>query len=268
RSQKMTLIPVFTQICLAFSDDGIAWRKYNEELWRKSEIFGNPDTNPTPVVAAAAKVLSNCKYAYIGGEHTIDMSNQACSHKNFINNYGAGHPSALTMEKGSSKEIWLYYYDSRGDWSQHGVFLAKSWDGFHFTKPVKTDLANDASIKYYQGAFGEWSQVFIATMVIGRTNGFAISQDGIHWVPQGSDISIGNAVDTHCAAPGPATLVGDEGGHLSSLSVNILSPEGYLGKVDRGPELGCYKEYADRARGNTWKIYLLQGDIVAKEAAR
>jgi hypothetical protein len=268
RSQKEAPVEGFTQICLAFSEDGIAWRKYNAQLWSKSGVFGKPDTNPTPVVAAAPKVLSNCKYAYTGGEHTIDMSNQTCSPKNLINNYGVGHPSALTMEKGSSKQIWLYYYDSRGDWSQHGVYLAKSWDGIHFTPPVKTDLANDASVKYYQGAFGEWSQVFVAMTVIGKTNGIAISEDGIHWAPKGSDISIGNAVDAHCAAPGPAAIVGDEGGHLSSLSVNILSPEGYFGQGEQGPKLGCYNASEDRARGSTWKIYLLEGDIVAKEAAR
>ncbi|MGH7782577.1 MAG: hypothetical protein ACREO5_01865, partial [Candidatus Binatia bacterium] len=63
RSQKETFVALFTQICLAFSEDGIDWHKYNKELWRKSGTFGKSDTNPTPVVAAAPKVLSNCKYA-------------------------------------------------------------------------------------------------------------------------------------------------------------------------------------------------------------
>lgn len=268
RSQKMALIPVFTQICLAFSEDGIDWHKYNKELWRKSGIFGKPDTNPTPVITAASKVLSNCKYAFSSGQHTIDMSNQACSRKNFITNYGAGHPSALTIETGSSKRIWLYYYDSQGDWSQHGVYLAKSWDGFHFDTPVKTNLVNAASIKYYPGSFGGWSQVFVATTVIDKNHGFAISEDGIHWVPEGSFVPIGVAVDTHCPAPGPGTIVGDEGGNLSSLSVNILSPEGFFGKAERGSKLGCYNASEDRSRGSTWKIYLLQGDIVAKDAVQ
>ncbi|MGH6794303.1 MAG: hypothetical protein ACREDH_03680 [Methylocella sp.] len=268
RSQKEALVEGFTQICLAFSRDGIDWHNYNKKLWSKSGKFGEHDTNPTPVVTAAPKVLSNCKYAFTGGRHTIDMNNQECSFKNFINNYGAGHPSALTMEQGSAKQIWLYYYDSRGDWSRHGVYLAKSWDGFHFDTPVKTDLANDASVKYYPGSFGGWSQVFVATMVIGKTNGFAISEDGIHWTPDSSFIAIGNAVDAHCAAPGPAAIVADDGGHLSSLSVNILSPEGYFGTADRGSKLGCYNASEDRSRGSTWKIYLLQGDIVAKDAVR
>ena len=268
RSQKEAPIEGFTQICLAFSEDGIHWRKYNEELWSKSGTIGKPDTNPTPVVAAAPKVLSDCTYAFTGGRHSIDSSNEACSRKNILNNYGVGHPSALTMETDSAQQIWLYYYDSRGDWSQHGVYLAKSWDGIHFDTPVKTNLVNDASVKYYQGAFGGWSQVFVATTVIGKVNGFAISEDGIHWAPKGSVISIGNAVDAHCAAPGPAGIVGDEGGHLSSLSVNILSPEGYFGQGEQGPKLGCYNASEDRSRGSTWKIYLLEGDIVAKEAAR
>ncbi|MGH6839199.1 MAG: hypothetical protein ACREDT_10450 [Methylocella sp.] len=179
------------------------------------------------------------------------MSNQTCSRKNMINDHGVGHPSALTMEKGSAKQIWLYYYDSREDWSQHGVYLAESWDAFHFTTPVKTNLANDASIKYYQGAFGEWSEVFIATTVIGEAKGFAISKDAIHWVPQGSDISIGTAVDAHCAAPGPATIVGDEGGDLSALSVNTLSPGGFFGQGEQGPKLNCYNASEDRSRGST-----------------
>jgi hypothetical protein len=268
RSQKEAPVEGFTQICLAFSDDGIAWHKYNEELWSTSGIFRKPDTNPTPVVTAAPKVLSNCQYAFTGGRHTIDMSTQECSQKNFINNYGAGHPSALTMGSGSSNQIWLYYADSQGDWSQHGVYLAKSSDGFHFDAPVKTNLATGASIKYYPGTFGGWSQVFVATMVIDKNNGFAISEDGIHWVPKGSFIPIGVAVDTHCPAPGPGTIVGDEGGNLSSLSVNMLSAEGFLGTADRGRILGCYNASEDRSRGSTLKMYLLQGDIVAKDAVR
>ena len=87
-------------------------------------------------------------------------------------------------------------------------------------------------------------------------------------MPEGSFIAIGVAVDTHCPAPGPAAIVGDEGGNLSSLSVNILSPEGFFGKAERGSKLGCYNALEDLSRGRTWKIYLLQGDIVAKDAVR
>ncbi|MGH6848076.1 MAG: hypothetical protein ACREC0_11760 [Methylocella sp.] len=268
RSRKGAFVSLFTQICLAFSEDGIKWHKYNEELWGESGIFGKPDTNPTPVVTAAPKVLSNCKYAFTGGRHTIDMSNQECSLKNFINNYGAGHPSALTMGTDSSKQIWLYYSDSKGDWWQHGTYLAKSWDGFHFDTPVKTNIVNGASVKYYHGNFGGWSQVFVATTVIDKNNGFEISEDGIHWTPAGSFIPIGVAVDAHCPAPGAGTIVGDEGGNLSSLSVNILSGEGYLGTADRGRILGCYNASEDRSRGSTLKMYLFQGDIVAKDSVR
>jgi hypothetical protein len=144
-----------------------------------------------------------------------------------------------------------------GDWSQHSVYLAKSWDGFHFTTPVKTDLANDASIKYYQGPFDERRQVFIALTVIGKANGFAISKDGIHWVPKGSDISIGSigtAVDGHYAAPGPATIVGDEGGNFSSLSVNILQSGRLLRAGEQGLKLGCYNASEDRSRGSSRAI--------------
>ncbi len=44
RSQKGAFVELFTQICLAFSEDGIDWYKYNEDLWRKSGIFGRQDT--------------------------------------------------------------------------------------------------------------------------------------------------------------------------------------------------------------------------------
>jgi len=263
RGHKWALVEGFTQICLAFSEDGINWRKYNESLWNSSNHFGDSDTNPTPAISAAPQVLSNCRYAFINGQHTIDTSDKSCSLENFINNYGAGHPSAVVMKAGSSKQIWLYYYDSKGDWSQHGVYLARSWDGFHFDAPVKTDMPNGASVKYYPDIFGKWRDVFVATTVVGKANGFLLSEDAIHWFPtDGSIIGIGNAVTGHCAAPGPGAIVGDESGHLSSLSVHILSPEGYLGTADQGSTLGCYKASEDNSRGSSWKIYLIQGQIM------
>jgi hypothetical protein len=265
RGQKGMPIEGFTQICLAFSEDGIDWHKYNEALWNSSKKFGDLDTNPTPVISVGPRVLSNCKYAFINGQHTIDTSNQPCSHENFLNNYGVGHPSAIVMNVGFSKQSLLYYLDSMGDPSRYGVYVARSWDGFHFDAPVRTNIPNDASIKYYARVFGNWNHVFVATTVVGRANGFALSEDGIHWMPSdGSVIGIGNAVGAHCAAPGPGAIVGDENGNLSSLSVNILSPEGYLGTADQGSTLGCYKPSEDNSRGSSWKIYLLQGRITAR----
>ena len=66
---------------------------------------------------------------------------------------------------GTSNVIWLFYYDSRGNWADHGVYLVKSEDGLAFANPVKTDLPNGACVKYFGGRFGSWSHVFIATSV-------------------------------------------------------------------------------------------------------
>ncbi len=194
------------------------------------------------------------------------MGEKTCSDANFINNYGVGHPSALVMNGDAAKRIWLFYFDSKGDWSQRGVFLAKSRDGFHFEQPVKTNLPNDASVKYYDGPFGAWNHVFVATTVIGKGNGFLISNDGIHWIPERSMINIGDAVSGHCAAPGPGTLVGDPGGRIASMKVSLLSAEGFYGKRENGDKMGCYSGDEDVSRGSTWKIYLLQGEIVPQPA--
>jgi len=258
-------VEAFSQICAAFSSNGTTWRRYNGELWNRTHKFGDADTTPTPVIKAAPEVLADCAYAFIGGRHTIDTSKPFCTANNFINNYGVGHPSAIVMKSESSR-IWFYYYDSKGDWSQHGVYLAKSWDGLHFEPAVKTDLPNAAHVKYYAGAFGAWDHVFVATTVIGGKNGFLISEDGIHWTPSnGSMVDIGNTENAHCAVPGAGDIIGDDGNNISSLSVNILVSEGYLGKSDQGQKLGCYNVTEDSSRGSTWRIQLLRGRIVAPD---
>jgi hypothetical protein len=236
----------FAQICGATSEDGRAWRRLKDGA---------------PLIRAAPRVLENCTYAFTGGRHTIDTSKPPCSPQNQINNYGVGHPSAVVVDNGKDA-IWLFYYDSKGDWAQHGVYLAKSEDGINFGNGVKTNLPNDAHVKYFPGKFGGWSHVFIATTVTGKTNGILVSDDGVNWLPAGgSVIDAGLASSEHCATPGTGELVGDDANNLKSLSVYFLSSEGYLGTADQGQKVGCYAASEDRVRGGSWKMYLMQGDI-------
>jgi hypothetical protein len=237
----------FAQICGATSEDGTVWRRLKDGA---------------ALITASPRVLENCSYAVTGGRHTIDTSRPPCSPQNQINNYGVGHPSAIVANNGNSDEIWLYYYDSMGDWAQHGVYLAKSEDGIKFGSAVKTNLPNDAHIKYFAGRFGGWSHVFVATTVVSKTNGILISEDGINWLPaDGSVIDAGLASSEHCATPGTGELVGDDVNNLTSLSVAFLSSEGYRGTVDQGQKVGCYAASEDRVRGSSWKMYVMRGEI-------
>ncbi len=196
----------FAQVCGATSDDGTAWRRLKDGA---------------PLITAAPRVLENCSYAFMGGRHTIDTGRPACSLANQINNYGVGHPSAVIVANGSSNAIWLYYYDSKGDWAQHGVYLAKSQDGINFGSAVKTNLPNDAHVKYFAGRFGGWDHVFLATTVIGKTNGILVSGDGVNWLPaDGSVIDAGVASGEHCATPG----TGSSSATTATISSRCPSP--------------------------------------------
>jgi hypothetical protein len=247
RARTLSTDVGFAQICGAVSADGTVWRKLNDGA---------------PVITAAPRVLENCSYAVTGGRHTIDTSRPPCALENQINNYGVGHPSAAVVKNGNSDVIWLYYYDSKGDWTQHGVYLAKSEDGINFGSALKTNLPNDAHVKYFAGKFGGWNHVFVAATVTGKTNGILISEDGINWLPaDGSVIDAGLVSNEHCATPGTGELVGDDANHLVSLSVYFLSSEGYLGTADQGQKVGCYAASEDRVRGGSWKTYVMQGEI-------
>jgi hypothetical protein len=148
------------------------------------------------------------------------------------------------------------------NWAQHGVYLAKSENGIHFGSGVRTNLPNDAHVKYFAGRFGGWDHVFIATTVIGKANGILVSEDGVNWLPaDGSVVDAGLASNEHCAAPGPGELVGDDANNLVSLSVSFLSSEGYLGTADQGQKAGCYAASEDRVRGGSWKTYIMRGEI-------
>jgi hypothetical protein len=249
----------FTQICLAFSIDGVSWQRYNAQTW-SGGIGSGVDTStiPSPVVAVAPRVLNNCAYQLeANGEQTIDTSLASCSGINVINNYGSGHPSAVVI----AGQIWLYYYDSRGDWTDHGVYVVTSLDGIHFASAAKSDLPTDASVRYEPWG-GGGGGLFLAPTVIGASNVLFYSWDGLHFVPASGDgLAVRQAVSGHCAAPGPGSIVGDPYGNVSSLQISFLSAEGFLGTADNGQALGCYSSQEDTARGSTWQIYLVSGQL-------
>ncbi len=246
---------VFTEICLATGRDGIHWNKRGHAGKTRENMI---DTLPEPILKTSSAVRSNCLYrSESRGQKTVDTSAGKCSGAEMINNYGVGHPSAVVI----NGTVWLFYYDSRGSWPEHGVYLTKSHDGANFDSSVKTNLPNGGSIKYSENL-----NMFVAITTIGSRNRLFYSRDGISWNPSPSissqsGIDVGIAINGHCAAPGQNTIVGDEHGHLSSNSLNILSGEGYLGTSDNARPLGCYNKDEDSARGITWGIYLIKGDL-------
>ena len=252
----------FTQTCLAFSADGRHWQKYNSTAWTNEMPPVTIEVSPTPVIPVSRQVLCNCEYKFdeLTGVQTIDTSLTDCSLANAVNNYGSGHPSALVIQN----EIWVYYYDSMGSWAQHGVFLVKSWDGFHFTPPVKTNLPNGASVK-----FDSTQNLFLAISGMDRTNVLFISTDGISFSPAPSfssptGVDLRVAVSSHCSAPGQNTIVGDPSGQVNSLYMNIFSAEGFMGKsdgCDNASTCFCFNASEDVSRGITWKIYLIEGQV-------
>lgn len=265
---------VFTQICHAVSEDGIIWGKFNKKLWDTEFRYGAADTEPTPVIRVNQKLLDNCQYEFSDGRHKAKFDSSCINPKN----YGVGHPSALIFdvngEEPDGERIWLYYYDSRGDWSERGVYLAKSWDGFNFETPIKTNLKNPIDVKYFDIPFNGQQGVFIGTMGMESDNYFAYSLDGIEWVwPNFADypgenfdeLKIDTAMETHCAAPAQAAIIGNKQGISETEFVSILSAEGYLGASDgKQPGDNCYSSQEDNSRGSTWGIYLIQGEFIKK----
>lgn len=257
----------FTQICHAVSTDGLTWQKYNESLWNTQYRYGDINTEVTPVIKVQDKVLQNCQYQEINGKKYASFpgNNQACSDNGL--NYGVGHPSALVMNVDGSQQIWLYYYDSRGVWADRGVYLAKSWDGFHFETPVKTNLQNPIDVKYISSSVPEIGGYFIGTLGIYTDNYYAYSADGITWTwpsTPNPDLKFGQALANHCPAPAQPVFVANQSGILNSPNVDILSSEGFWGKNDGCTSTNgclCYNAAEDDTRGSTWGMYWLQGNI-------
>jgi len=248
----------YTQICHAVSTDGKVWKLYNEELWDSGQLYGNADLNPTPVIEAGFTILQNCEYKLENDKHLIGEN---CD---LARNYGAGHPSALVIPVQDSQQIWLYFYDSKGAWEERGVYLAKSWDGFHFEAAVKTNLLNPVDVTYYEDQTNG-TRILFATMVIESQNYLAYSNDGIQWKWYGNTedterLKLGQASSDLCAVPSQARIVSDTEGRLSSLQVQIFSAEGNLGLSDGIDSTGrCFSAAENSKRGSTWKLFLISG---------
>jgi hypothetical protein len=269
RANEMKPLEGFTQICLAASSDGINWQRYNDKNWGSSGTFGGP---ATPVLSVTPRVLTNCGYQLQDGKFTLDSSTRGtdpttgqptltCAGKYWINDYGVGHPSAIAPADVPDQMIWLYYYNSMGNWRDHGVYLAKSQDGLHFQLGQKTNLPNDETIRYFKGSAEGLKNIFVAVLVIGASNYLYYSQDGINFSPE-YGIDLGVVAPGHCGAPGTPGIVAGAGGNLTSLDINVISAEGYLGTADNGVQLGCYSSDEDHAgRGSTWQMYLMRGSL-------
>ncbi|KKT76669.1 MAG: hypothetical protein UW72_C0003G0018 [Parcubacteria group bacterium GW2011_GWF2_44_7] len=265
----------FNSICHAVSDDGIIWRKYNKDIWNTQFTYGNQYTAPTPVIEINQKIKDNCQLTFDGFKYYAyfyDGTPKAgCS--DFSANYGPGHPSAVVI----NNEIWLFYYDSQGDASQIGLFLAKSWDGFNFGTPVKTNYPSPLNVKYLSMPIGNHQGVFIGTFPNKKYNYFAYSYDGINWVyshdADSSKYRIGIARNELCTVS-PEILANKYGIFYSPI-VNIFSAEGYYGHEDSDnwnlkDSLGNYLCYDQRedppweggiGRGSTQAMYFIQGEF-------
>ena len=215
----------FTQICHAVSFDGRNWQKYNESLWNSQHRYGDLNTPPTAVVKVGQRILEQCDYHFSSGKHLINdncLSDMA--------NYGVGHPSAIVREVNGGQQIWLYYFDSEGQYPGR-VYLTKSWDGFNFDSPIATNLTRNVDIKYFAVPVGSYPGYFIATQGLYDDNYFAYSFDGINWVwydnvGDKSLLRIGKAVESHQIAYAQPSILGNKFGVLNTTFANILSGEG------------------------------------------
>jgi hypothetical protein len=249
----------FTQICHAVSFDGKNWLKYNENYWDTNYQFAPANFDPTPVIKINTQIKQNCQYEFTNGKHqAVFYGTSGCQDLEL--NYGVGHPSALVL----NNQIWLYYYDSRGNWNDRAVYLAKSWDGFYFDPPQKTNLQNPVDVKFMKYSNGGGG-AFIATLGIWGSNYYAYSNDGLQWTwpSDSSDTSqkFGTALNSHCAAPGQPSIISDKFGSFNEGLVHIFSGEGFLGTNDFGVQNNCYSSQEDVQRGSTWGIYLISGNF-------
>lgn len=261
------------QVCLAASVDGVSWMKRQAGLPNGHE-FDPAVVKPTAVVGRDPAIDARCNLSETEdpGEWLADFPE--CDYDASL--YGSGHPSAISVptadpNDGDQREVWLYYWDSRGDAQQAGMYLRKSLDGVTFDPAQRIDLYSvdggdlDTILWYAPGLpirplFGKqrWFDVriggrpgvFVAPgpMPVGNhlQNHFAYSFDGIRWVtatqtwPARPDLRLGSARSDDqdpdadgCVAPGDPGIVADAYGWVKSLTdVEILSGEGGLGFTD------------------------------------
>jgi len=264
-----TEIDNFTQTCVAFSDDGINWQKYNETIWAGQYRFANENEPPTPVIKINPLMATKYGIEKIDGKYWTNLATWD------INSYGVGHPSALVR----NGQIWLYYYDSMGDWLTRGIFLAKSWDGIHFETPVKIidNKSPVGDIKYVNTPIGNHPGFFVN--LVSGMGVYNYSWDGINWawteidtadffpVFLANNYSMGlPARQGICLAPGGWAIAGDKFGIVNSANVDVYINEGKRGISDGCTATNgctCYSSLEDQSRGYTWQTYRYKGKFVS-----
>lgn len=267
---------MFTQICVAYSDDGISWEKYSSKAWENFEYFV-PDTEPaTAVITINPEMARLFSISYAGEKYwTAAPFKDNAPFVEGASFYGVGHPSALVR----NGEIWLYYYDSVGLWGDRGMFLRKSNDGYHFSDAEKiSSIRSPMEIKYVQTPIGSRPGFFVALGHAFNVPYYNYSWDGINWQWTEEDIKefytstlaqhygLDTPAPGMCMAPGGLSLVGDSSGVVQGPTVTIATNEGKLGGSDGCPAnndgCSCYDAREDAARGSTWQVAMYTGAFI------
>ena len=250
----------FTQICVAYSDDGLSWKKYSEQIWNSQYRFANENEPPTPVVKINQELVSKIGVTFSNNTYYVNITPAQLD----VNYYGVGHPSAI---KGPDGKIWLYYYDSVATWGARGIFLAKSDDGFHFSEPVKiNNLRSPGDIKYINKQIAGHEGVYIWI-----TNGYYnYSWNGINWfwneIDQESfysgyltqNFKMLPVAEGKCLSPGGMSLAADKFGRIDNWGVELFTNEGGFGKYDGCSSTNgcaCFNAEEEKGRGYTWQTY-------------
>jgi hypothetical protein len=281
---------VFTEICLAISKDGHSWKKYNQEFG-----FGDERTPVTSIIKVSQPIRDDCGFSYQDlaktGMYKAYLQYEGCTGDR-MGNYGSGQPMAIIKDTSDGKQVWLYYIDTKGEWNKRNIYLVKSYDGVNFGKPIKTNLTNIPSIKTYKK---QGKELFVGVVAIYDANYLVYSYDGINWIfpdfddrwhyyrftenlssdeawEQAAldfeDFKIGMVNQTGmCITPGKPGLMGNKYGQLNSTDdLHVFSGEGKMGSAMENDYLpDCYSEKEVENRGSTWGIYVLKGDLIAKQ---
>lgn len=263
---------MFTQICVAYSDDGITWKKYNSQAWEANQQFVPATESATPIITINPEMARLYSISVTNGKYITGAPlKDGAPYVNGASFYGVGHPSAIVHDG----KIWLYYYDSVGMWGDRGLFLRTSDDGFHFSAATKiSDMKSPAEIKYIQSPVGAHPGYFVALGHAFDVPYFNYSWDGITWqweeidvkefytvtLAQNYQLSLPQAGT--CIAPGGLSLVSDASGVVHSSSVIVATNEGKRGNQDGCSATNgctCYDTREDAARGSTWQAMMYNG---------
>jgi hypothetical protein len=241
--QMTGLADGFTQICMAYSWDGVNFIKYSNS----SNPYGSVnDQNASAIpVASPQNTFYQCKVQYWAGQGMFVDTSAApeCAFRNnngiltmdLTAHYGTGHPSVFYNP--NDGWIYLFYYDSRGGGipADRGMWYMKTYDGVHFTAPVFANFPYAMQVRYSP----QIGRVVGVTNVGGNTY-YNTSNDayGNSWSwswtwssnpppPPPNAFLVGFWAQT---VQGTPTLVSDVNGYLTSLSsVTIIQAESWSG---------------------------------------